>query len=778
MALTPSAAWLQAMQVANPEIRMLATITHLDTSTMSATSGYCQQMTYPEGISGVGDVAAEVDPLTREPKVGQVALTVHDAWLRPIAVTKRLKGQKIALSVGAACLAEGDFLSYFLGQIDEIEPCGMRDQGEDTVTLTDAFGFDDVSIVGKWVCKHPLQVLYAGDGTGVLELAGVPSSLIDTASFDVTSATYAAISPWAVSRAGQNSGKDGSLSGAVKASEIVSEMCALLMGQLITKEDGKISFKLFDPTASAVATLTKDDWHSIKQRPIDRDIINRVEVAWGVAHQDTGDRNRSFVLDDTASQAAYAFSGSAARVMDYKVESPWFSESGKCAQLLTGITALSASLDVYGAGHALTGTRGMPAAQTADQQIGASSPAYLMLTDNQGAVEIVKAESCTFVAGGHVEVINPRDQAVESVGTACKVTYGSLTRAQFGTSAAAWDAMDYVYDMTIQVAIASAILQRQKYGCPPLEIELPFHWFWIQRGDLLTITWPDFLAYGMDGLTTATKWEVISKQASPNGSPPNVKLVLAVAANEALTTAGYDWHCGLATREQEAMESTYYVDVQDAYVVSGFTTTYTVGTKLAMVAPGVASVCGARVRMLTQKSQNCSASKDTYVSFNFKTCTLFWDPVNNGAAQPALPPDSMWIAKVVTDATVITSVTDKRTVKPIGGAALRAGAGVLAHMTSSGTMDNLTSIDTRVIDSLTDNTYARPLAAALSAGKVNLAAGSGGLANQLPGAQIADSAISTAKVADDAIVAQKFAVSSVRGSSILPNANFAQRSRG
>lgn len=83
----------------------------------------------------------------------------------------------------------------------------------------------------------------------------------------------------------------------------------------------------------------------------------------------------------------------------------------------------------------------------------------------------------------------------------------------------------------------------------------------------------------------------------------------------------------------------------------------------------------------------------------------------------------------------------------IVGTKLSAGSGVLTHLNGSGVLDNVTSITARSLDNITDgSTYARPLAAALSAGKVNLAAGTSGLANQLPEAQLADNAVTDRKV--------------------------------
>lgn len=106
----------------------------------------------------------------------------------------------------------------------------------------------------------------------------------------------------------------------------------------------------------------------------------------------------------------------------------------------------------------------------------------------------------------------------------------------------------------------------------------------------------------------------------------------------------------------------------------------------------------------------------------------------------------------------------------IRGSSLKDGTGPLTKLSSGGFLDSLTSITTRVIDNLTDGTYARTLAAALSAGKINLAAGSAGLAGQLPEAQLGDLAVTTAKVAAGAVTTAKIGALAVTVNELAANA--------
>jgi hypothetical protein len=70
---------------------------------------------------------------------------------------------------------------------------------------------------------------------------------------------------------------------------------------------------------------------------------------------------------------------------------------------------------------------------------------------------------------------------------------------------------------------------------------------------------------------------------------------------------------------------------------------------------GVVYIGGRRVVVSAITTRNFTASKDTYVSVN-NAGVVSYSEVANGAAAPALPADSVWLAIVVTDGTGITAV--------------------------------------------------------------------------------------------------------------------------
>jgi hypothetical protein len=98
-------------------------------------------------------------------------------------------------------------------------------------------------------------------------------------------------------------------------------------------------------------------------------------------------------------------------------------------------------------------------------------------------------------------------------------------------------------------------------------------------------------------------------------------------------------------------------DIVSDYVVSGCLAA-TAGGLNGTTSTGVAYVGGARIA-LAQTTSVYTASKDTYLDLN-AAGALVLNAVANGGGEPALAANTIRLAKVVTDATQITAVTDRR----------------------------------------------------------------------------------------------------------------------
>ena len=91
------------------------------------------------------------------------------------------------------------------------------------------------------------------------------------------------------------------------------------------------------------------------------------------------------------------------------------------------------------------------------------------------------------------------------------------------------------------------------------------------------------------------------------------------------------------------------------FVASGLVWSQSSGLNGTMTA-GVAYVSGKRLVVSSIASRAFTASKDTYVSLD-SSGTVSYSEVANNAASPALPANSIWVAKVVTSGSSITSVS-------------------------------------------------------------------------------------------------------------------------
>lgn len=119
---------------------------------------------------------------------------------------------------------------------------------------------------------------------------------------------------------------------------------------------------------------------------------------------------------------------------------------------------------------------------------------------------------------------------------------------------------------------------------------------------------------------------------------------------------------GAPTTAEHAQKLTT-ADIVGDHVVSGFLASVPSPASLTMtLTPGVAYVGGNRIAA-SPGFFAFAASSDTYVDQG-PTGTRAYTPVANGAAAPALAANSLRLAKVVTNATQITSVVDLRVLKP------------------------------------------------------------------------------------------------------------------
>ena len=93
-------------------------------------------------------------------------------------------------------------------------------------------------------------------------------------------------------------------------------------------------------------------------------------------------------------------------------------------------------------------------------------------------------------------------------------------------------------------------------------------------------------------------------------------------------------------------------------VASGLIWSATTGLGATMTS-GVAYVSGKRLVVPAVASNTFTASRDTYVYVD-NTGSIQYNPQTNGAVQPATPTNNQLIAKIITNASVVTNISDLR----------------------------------------------------------------------------------------------------------------------
>lgn len=701
MSLTPTAAWYQAVTRAEAKIRFYVAI-YDGTNTWKAVSGSMDSgsdlylATIPVAIQKVTPVAIELDPLTRETQIGELFLDVDDNWIRPIIVNNRIKGQRCTVKLGAAELDESDFMSFFVGPIEEIHPI---DGHTVSLSVLDPFTvLNNTKITGHWINKHPLEVLYDGAGGGILEKCDLAADLIDEDSLDPSDAVYTGdISHFIVSRGGAHGSHWTGVNDPVPAFQLAQEITRLLNGHFVANEAGELSFVRFDASASAV-----DDWTindiipgSFRQDSLEGNVVNRLICKFGATVGSQNTPQESYQADDTASQTTYKYPGQTERILG---PDPWTTKwlDGGMNLLYAAIAAGDNSLRLYsGNGHAVSGSKyGSPAWAT----VSAARPVYLLLDSSHipgiANIEIVKATGLTINQGNIGVEVNDPDTGYRLETHYHDLTFTGVSRGQLDTDASAHKgsvsattALTLVYDITILVNLFDELLGRFQNGCPVINVDTLLTKYPLQIGDLITLTWSHFVAYGYDGITDADKWEIVGKELDIYSNPPVIKWALAYAGTSAITRtatpAGPLAFSDIGQRYQSSDQTV----LEQPHVVWGLDIVDAGDLDFTVEKGEAAAAVGQRCHLKSDRTLTAYASRDNYVILDIPTGNIVIAPVANGNPAPEFLNRSLLLGIVETDAVDITGITTDPDTDPV---------------------DNITRIGLRSLDDIQDgSTYLR-----------------------------------------------------------------------
>lgn len=679
MALSPSNAWYEAVTKDGAQIRFLIEI-YDGTNTWKCLSGSMDSGSdlfdrdlIPVGADMLDPVGYTLDPVTRETQISELFIDFQWEYLNPILVNNRIKGQRCIVHIGAKELDEADFVDFFTGPIDEILP--DDDNKLIRVSVLDAFTvLQNTKIMGHWVNKHPLEILYDGAGLGILERCDLAAALIDTTSLDPSDAAHDEIGHFVLSRGGEDNTHWVGVNEPTSAWELASEVCQLLNGHFVADEAGALTFVRFNADASTVDDWTEDDIlpGSFVQESLDENIINRLVMRFGNTQENQNKAQRVYQADDTDSQDTYKYPGQTERILG---PAPFYTRwlDGGMMLLFENITNVQTNLRLFcGNVHACSGANyGFPAWAAVD----ADHPVYLMLCSDHipglDNIEIVKCETITGNQGvTDVTILDP-DTGTRQETHYDDLTFTNVTRAQLGTSATAhYGQLDttrecsIVYDITILVHLFDSLLQRFKNGCPIVQLDTLLTKYEYQIGDLVTLTTDKFIAFGYDGITSAVKWEIVGKEAILFDGQPRIRWTLAFAVNTALTRTvtprmpvsfgrdGVIWH-GSENKGATQPHVLWGLDITDD------------GGLLFTVEAGAARWNDIRKTRKADKQFTAYATRDNYVIMDLRTGSLMIAPVAVSGAAPPLLDSSLLLGIVTTDAADITALVTDPNDQPI-----------------------------------------------------------------------------------------------------------------
>lgn len=461
----------------------------------------------------------------------------------------------------------------------------------------------------------------------------------------------------------------------------------------IKPSDGKITYRRTRTSGSSDFDLTEDDLISFE-------VLSSFEpmyssISWN-SHQVAGDNYRTATNQyDNDSATRYGINpGTAAPIPSYKsivqdlpYVNGWFGVAKNVftSAIEPGPSGVSDTFS--GRGPYLDMCCGcywptFPAAQPTNSKVSSSRPMYLRIGE-----EIIKID---LIVVNTVDVIE-KEFADMSTGAFLKptfpyrATFRVVERGAFNTSASAHPSSSFFdepkseltcFDVTIPCMMAERYLTRFSDGAFSVRVHVRPEWARTELGDIGTITVPAsrFKRFNFNGLDTTTKLEVVAMRPKTAGTEPVIEMDLVFAWKDTpestdirgLPKGGE----AIQDRAQQKVASINNVDVGEKHVLEGLLVTDGGSLDIDISAGACSSLVG-RNRMSDAKTITLQASKDVYVYFDQSANGIYVQHETIGTTpEPTTEDWSILLAKVVTGASTITSVTDRRPDKAMHGTKL------------------------------------------------------------------------------------------------------------
>lgn len=653
-------------------------------------------------ISDVINVGRAVDPVGRTVTGSNLTLeVVDDGTIRSWSASHNLKGKKAHIKLGFEGLSDSDFLTIYVGEIDDILP----GQASLTINLKDALGKVKSKYGGNFFGVHPLNALkeLIQAGNRSLDLA----TDFDSTEFDPT--TYSSsISHFACTSVSmqdteavmvntspgmQNSdltpgtvfrddgyGATGVLPTKdqpfVAVRPLIDEICKVLQGTCFVDEAGLVRFKLFDASTASVRTLTTDDYDEIDQVEAHARTINRVRFTSSNSTQGVTyirqDDDSITELGEFDHQSNLAFmmpiSFVARRGLSYTPSTT--QDLTVDGGMVTGFTGSRGSVTV----PTLSTRTFTPATDAGLTATRTAKVAILSRPFNRSgsilcssAVTIPTTRSGTVVSpAARYERLSSDGEPLGSNLTIQQVDYsGTYTGDTLNVQQDTDDMDQYeVADVTPASRMADILLERFSRGCMVVKIRTSLRHIDLQLGDIIELETDrpllDGADFDNDGLSITCKWEVIEKEIEL-GDAPGVSFTLCQAS--------------LSTRPATSIS-----DVVDANpvaipvrpefspiglggsVINGIDVTVSSGMDLSIAGGAIARKNGA-VMPISPATLTALASADNFVRLDTRTGAVVHHVVGTTDLEPVGGRGEVTLARVRGAASSISYVRDKR---PLG----------------------------------------------------------------------------------------------------------------
>lgn len=752
-----------------------------------AVVGRSSTMLYPQLAGSVTPVTTQLDFAERRAQVGQCSLELApSAWVKWLHGTFRLKGKRCRILFGTADMLEADFGAYFGGVVDKAD---ATPEGGLRVRLADGFSIlRDAKIRRASVGEHPAEAVL-----GLIQAAGVPSSMYDATTFDPTAAQFDDIRTWVMFRLAGSTGADWPTTQkeATPAIKLIEELCLVMDGHLRAGLDGKLALVRRGRSDAPDATL------DITKGDIIEDSLEIVEQGDKVANPLNIRVNAEFddmwhytTAWDIAAMQALDVAGGGGRNHTREIWSPWFHGSGRM-----GSAGLPAATGVGGTftinGFFVCGMSGCrwPTFPTGAPPAGTAPDGTHKLT-----IDISGGSNAGTGTGETLEV----DQV--TISTIDRNTllgnYASTVTMRIASRPDPKDhSVDEICtDMTPHVWLRNRLADRYRYGVDVLSFETDMRFAHLETGDIIALVLPDYVSPDYPaGVDANTTWEIIKRDPLPYGNDLGYKWTVAWWNKAAAPAPAFTYGTTLDF-ELDAVRQGAPARVTDEFAFTSGCVAATAALLTFTMSAGTIDWGQSRWKMAAA-TMSVPASRDSYVYFDTKSRGWVIRDTALGAGAPTAYTGHMLRAKIVSDATHTTSATTYALTEKlsagvattavladgsitnvkvnasaaIDGSKLKEGTGPLTHLSVAGVFDSLANVTTKTLDQISDTaTYKRVAAAFVGAAGAldfnaagwlnknldNLADGAmwlkvtGVVANKVTATSITDKAVGTAAIDD------------------------------